>query len=71
MAFWIYDRPIGSNFIYNGIVYGIEEAQNEDCTGCAFENNEKLCEKCPYHCTKDYRFDGKYVIFKNLTIGNK
>jgi hypothetical protein len=67
MAFFVYDRPIGSTFAYDGDIYKVVESSGVTCKGCSLRHNEKLCDECPFYCTKEYRLDGKDVIFKSLT----
>lgn len=66
MAFLIYEVPIGSNFGYNGTAYEVVESSNDTCEGCSLENDANLCYECPFYCTKEFRLDGKNVIFKSL-----
>lgn len=40
----------------------VEKTDNEDCSGCAFLAEDDDC-KFSGHCHKDYRSDGKNVIF--------
>ena len=67
MAFFVYDRPIGSSFAYDGDVYEVVESSDDTCKGCSFEDNEKLCNECPFYCTEECRLDKKNVIFKQIT----
>lgn len=37
MAFFVYDIPIGSSFVYDGDVYKVVESPDDTCKGCSFE----------------------------------
>lgn len=67
MAFFVYDRPIGSRFTHEGNVYEVVESPDDTCKGCFFEDYEGLCDACPFYCTEEFRLDKKNVIFKSLT----
>lgn len=67
MAFLVYEVPIGSRFTYNGTTYEVVESSDDTtCEGCYLQHDEKLCVECPFYCTKEYRLDGKNVIFKSV-----
>ena len=75
---WAYsnkrDRYIGESFIPNGSsrAYIVEESSESNCVGCCFNRTKKDlvrdCKRAFYcgDCSKDYRDDGKDIIFKRV-----
>lgn len=59
-------RPVGTMFIYYGMIF--EVVEGDTCKGCYFWR-KKLCDNHVYnagYCTEFYRNDNKNVIFKRI-----
>ena len=56
---------VGGEYLQNGKYYICEEkTENEDCSGCAFLENDDCLLQSGIYCYKEYRQDKKNVIFK-------
>jgi hypothetical protein len=62
------DYPLGSTFEHDGTVLMVaEDRRDMGCNDCWFGNmdDDRKC-KLP-HCNKEYRADGKEVVFVKIS----
>lgn len=52
---------VGETFVYDGKIYVTDDAKDDECIGCAFE--EADCFMLP-RCSRRAREDGKDIIYR-------